>query len=216
MSYLKSFLSIKKLNHPCLSSFAYWDPKSSFTKSSEIRRFVKLYDSQIGKYTRINPSCHLARVKVGNFTAIGMNSILGLGRHPLNYASTHSIFYKKNNIKNDWVKPIDFQEGLPIQIGNDVWIGRNATIMDGVTIGDGSVIATGAIVTKDIPPYAIAGGIPANVIKYRFSPQVIDRLLEIKWWNLSDEQITENIEFFRDPELTLEKINTYFPLKHSN
>lgn len=213
MSYLKSVFSIKKITHKAVSPLAYWDSASTFTKFSEIRRFAKLNHSHIGKYTRINAHCHLARVTVGNFTAIGMNSIMGLGRHPLNYASTQSIFYKKNNMKNDWVKPIDFIEGLPINIGNDVWIGRQCTVMDGVNIGDGAVIATGAIVTKDIPPYAIAAGIPAKIIKYRFSEEIIERLLEIKWWHFNDNEIQDNLEFFRDPNLTLKKLDVYFPKK---
>jgi len=211
-SYLPSFFSPKKLTYKCLSPLAYWDTASSFTKYSEIRRLAKLHHSHVGKYSRINAHCQLARTTVGNFSAIGMNTIIGLGRHPLNYASTHSIFYKKNNIKNDWVKPIDFKEGLPISIGNDVWIGRNCTIMDGVTIGDGAVIATGAVVTKNVPSYAIAGGVPAKVIKYRFNEEIIQRLLEIQWWNFNDEEIHAHLEFFRDSNLTLEKLNQYFPV----
>lgn len=211
MSYIKSVFSFKKITHKVVSPLAYWDMESSFTKFTEIRRFAKLHHSHIGKYTRINAFCQLARVTVGNFTAIGMNTIMGLGRHPMNYASTQSIFYKNNNIKNDWVNPIDFKEGLPIKVGGDVWVGRNSTVMDGVTIGHGAVIATGAIVTKDVPPYAIAAGVPAKVIKYRFNEDIIERLLEIEWWNFSDEQIQEHIDFFRDPKLTLEKLNIYFP-----
>ena len=98
MSYIKSVFSLKKITHKCLSPLAYWDTASSFTKFSEIRRFVKLHHSHIGMYSRVNASSHLARVTLGNFSVVGMNSVLGLGRHPLNYASTHSIFYKQNNI----------------------------------------------------------------------------------------------------------------------
>lgn len=214
MSYIRSVFSLKKLTHKAVSPLAYWDTASSFTKFSEIKRFAKLHHSHIGKYTRVNAFCQFARVTIGNFSAIGVNTLMGLGRHPLNYASTQSIFYKNNNMKNDWVKPIDFEQGLAIHVGNDVWVGRNCTVLDGVTIGDGAVVATGAIVTKDIPPYAIAGGVPAKVIKYRFSEEIIERLLEIKWWNFSDEEITTHIEFFRNPDLTIDKLNAYFPKKN--
>lgn len=81
----------------------------------------------------------------------------------------------------------------PIVIGNDVWIGMDSMILSGVTIGQGAVIAAGSVVTKDVPPYAIVGGNPAKVIKYRFEPQIIDRLLKIEFSNINDRFVQENI-----------------------
>ncbi len=71
-----------------------------------------------------------------------------------------------------------------MNIGNDVWIGDNVCIKNGITIGDGAVVAMGAVVTKNVPPYAIVGGVPARIIKYRFSEDVIKQLIDLKWWNL--------------------------------
>ena len=84
-------------------------------------------------------------------------------------------------------------------IGNDVWIGANVSILPGVYIGDGAVIAAGAVVTKDVEPYAIVGGVPAKVIRYRFSPKEIYILLKIKWWDWSVEEVERNIELLYDP-----------------
>ena len=81
-----------------------------------------------------------------------------------------------------------------IHIGNDVWIGYNATIMAGVTVGDGAIIATNATVTKDVAPYSIVGGNPAQEIRKRFPDEVIDKLLEMKWWNWDIEKITRNVQ----------------------
>ena len=90
-------------------------------------------------------------------------------------------------------------------IGNDVWTGRNVSIMAGVTIGDGAVIGTGAVVTHDIPPYAIAVGVPARVIKYRFSTEQIEALESIEWWNWDDETIASRYDDFFDINVFLEK-----------
>ncbi|MCH4830328.1 CatB-related O-acetyltransferase [Flavobacterium columnare] len=79
-------------------------------------------------------------------------------------------------------------------IGNDVWIGHNATIMAGVTIGDGAIIATNATVTKDVAPYTIVGGNPAQLIRKRFSDEVIELLLEKQWWHWDIEKITQNVQ----------------------
>lgn len=87
----------------------------------------------------------------------------------------------------------------PIHIGNDVWIGANVIILPGVSINDGAVIAAGAVVTKNVPAYAIVGGIPARLIKYRFTEQVRESLLKIKWWDWSIDDIEKNIELFYQP-----------------
>jgi acetyltransferase-like isoleucine patch superfamily enzyme len=78
-------------------------------------------------------------------------------------------------------------------IGNDVWIGSGVTIMSGVTIGDGSVIASNSTVAKNVESYSIVGGNPSNIIRYRFPPDQIQKLLEIKWWNWPEQKINENM-----------------------
>lgn len=92
-----------------------------------------------------------------------------------------------------------------VNIGNDVWIGANVVIMPGVTIGDGAVLAAGAVVTKDVEPYAIVGGVPAKLIRYRFSEEDRNILLDIKWWNWDEEEIEKNIELFYQPNKFLSK-----------
>ena len=88
-----------------------------------------------------------------------------------------------------------------IEIGNDVWIGYNATIMAGVKIGDGAIIATNATVVSDVEPYSIVGGNPAREIKKRFSPEIIERLLKLQWWNWDIEKITKNVQNLTDLDI---------------
>ncbi|MEW5726856.1 MAG: DapH/DapD/GlmU-related protein, partial [Pseudomonadota bacterium] len=87
----------------------------------------------------------------------------------------------------------------PVRIGNDVWIGAAAMILDGVTIGDGAVVAAGAVVTREVPPYAIVGGNPAKVIRYRFPPEIVEELQRIAWWDWPDRRIKDFEPFFYGP-----------------
>ena len=95
--------------------------------------------------------------------------------------------------------------GYLVDIGHDVWIGADVKIMDGVSIGNGAVVAAGAVVTKDVPPYARVGGVPAKIIKYRFTPDQIEFLQQFKWWNMPEDWIRENWQMFEDIEKFAEK-----------
>lgn len=141
--------------------------------------------SHIGDYSYVGGNSHIQYAEIGKFCSIGPEVRIGLGKHPLHLKSTHPGFYDIDSsyygITPEYNNPEPEYE--KITVGNDVWIGCRAMILDGVTIGDGAIIAAGAVVTKDVPPYAIVGGVPAKIIKYRFQPEKIEELLESEWWN---------------------------------
>ena len=140
---------------------------------------------------------------IGSFCSISWDVNIGTTHHPTNWLSTHIFTYSKRPDLYDIIlnddKILQFEYVYPVQIGNDVWIGCDVTIMDGVKIGDGAVIGAGSIVTKDVPPYAIVGGAPAKIIRYRFDEQTIKELLELRWWDLDDE-IIKTLPFDNVPE----------------
>lgn len=140
------------------------------------------------------------KVIIGNFTSISKDVVLITGgNHPSNWVSTYP-FRARLGLANS------FKDGMPatkgnITIGSDVWIGTGVTILSGVTIGDGAMIGTQAVVTKDIPPYAIAAGIPARVKRFRFDQEIIDQLLEIKWWEWDEKEILDNINLLSSDQI---------------
>ena len=214
LQYIPSIFSWKKIFFKDISFFAFWDRSSTFTKYTSLQRKAKLMNSHVERNSRICINTELFNTTVGKFTIIARNCVVGLGAHPTDTLSPHSIFYKRNRWKwhDDWCIDTGFRESdKPIVIGNGAWIGMRCLILDGVTIGDGAIVAAGAVVTKDVPPYAIVGGVPAKVLKYRFSQEIIDRLLEIKWWNLPDEEITRVKDMFHIPNPTLEDLDRFFP-----
>lgn len=131
------------------------------------------------------------RVTIGKFCAFGENVKLILSNHNYNYPSIQYTLYGR--LFNEL--PYEKKAGA-ITVGHDVWIGDNVIILPDVTIGNGACIGAGTIVTKDIPDYAIAGGNPAKIIKYRFTQNQIDRLNETKWWDWDDAAILQNRAFF--------------------
>ena len=140
--------------------------------------------STIGRFSYIGQNGRVSQADIGSFCSIGADFICGAGEHPADYVSTHPVFFSL--ACQSGVTFADrslFAERRKISIGNDVWIGTRVFIRDGVTIGHGAVVAAGSVVVHDIPAYAIAGGVPARVIKYRFEPSVVSELLEIRWWD---------------------------------
>ena len=124
----------------------------------------------------------------------GAKFLFNSANHTLKSLSTYpfALMYDEWNMdKKDVAKGWDNKGD--IVIGNDVWIGYNAIILSGVKIGDGAIVATGAVVTKDVKPYEIVGGIPAKVIRKRFSHEVIIKLQKMKWWNWPADKIRRNL-----------------------
>ncbi|KIE22577.1 chloramphenicol acetyltransferase [Vibrio sinaloensis] len=127
---------------------------------------------------------------IGNFCSIGSGAVFmmaGNQGHRSDWISTFPFFYQDD--ENFASASDGFVRAGNTVIGNDVWIGSEAMIMAGVTIGDGAIIASRAVVTKDVAPYEVVGSNPAKHIKFRFSPEQIEMLLEMQWWNWSDEQL---------------------------
>lgn len=213
-TYFGSLLSYKKVSYKCIALTAYWDAKTKFTKTTALGKYVRCYNVTIGEYSSIRDRGKAMNAIIGNYSVIAKECEIGLGVHPTDRLTCHSIFYKNSPwlFHPEWVKPIKEVAKTTI-IGGDVWIGAKSIVMDGVRIGNGAIVAAGSVVTKDVPPYAVVGGVPAKVIKYRFPQEVIDRLEEIQWWNLPDEEITKRIDLFHIPNPTLEVINRYFPVK---
>jgi acetyltransferase-like isoleucine patch superfamily enzyme len=162
----------------------------------------------IGKGTEVLFWDHLEEsesiVRIGKYCSIAANILFYVdGNHQYEHASTFPFYELGHNDdprnKNGWGK------GAPT-VGNDVWIGYEAVILSGVHVGDGAVVGAHSVVTKDVPPYAIVGGNPARVLKYRFSEELIQEYLAVKWWNLPEATVIKELAPLQhDPHLFLEK-----------
>ena len=160
-----------------------------FIQCAKLRRFVL---GEIGKNNHFRPGVMVTsaakigsnnyfgdRVMVGNgiignYCSFGPDVKIGQAQHAISYITTFQKICAKN---------INYSlNAVPSSIDNDVWIGANAVIMQGVKIGNGAVIGANAVVTEDVPPYAIVVGVPAKVLKFRFSEDVIDSIIKSKWW----------------------------------
>ncbi len=180
--------------------------KNKISKKARIYGPYHVTDSKIGDYTYVSMNSFISMANIGKFCSIGPNFLCGWGIHPTNTVSTSPMFYsraKQNGISLS--RTNKFKEREAISIGNDVFIGANVTVLDGVTIGDGAVIGAGAVVSKDIPPYAVAVGCPIKIVKYRFDQETIDRLINLKWWDWSDERLKEVEKNFFNVDAFLKK-----------
>jgi len=183
-----------------------------FTHRTEFEDHVKIYpntllkDSEIGLGTYIGWNSIFNNCIIGRFCSIAPFAQIIYGTHPSSiFISTHPAFFSKNkqagfsftdvNLFDEHKYAIP-EKKISVMIGNDVWIGFGTSIMEGVKVGDGAIIAAGSLVTRDVPPYAIVAGIPAKVIKYRFSQLEIDELLRLKWWSKDFNWIQKNHKYF--------------------
>jgi acetyltransferase-like isoleucine patch superfamily enzyme len=178
-----------------------------FGKYNTIYDHVIMKNVALGNFTYVAYGSNILNTKIGKFCSVGSNVKCGLGSHPSKvFVSTHPIFYSPD--RQSQVSFADkkyFEEEEAIEIGNDVWIGSNVLIMNGIKIGDGAIVASGAVVSKDVPSYAVVGGVPAKVIRYRFEEKEIDWLLNLQWWDLDVSWIKDNYLLFHDITVLMNK-----------
>lgn len=172
---------------------------------------------KIGRYTSFNgPGSDILTkihdVRIGSFCSIARNCTIQEFNHITNRATSYYIFRNLLDAEDRqeciWQgsEQNDIESIGPITIGHDVWIGAQVVILSGVTIGNGAVIAANSTVTRDIPSYAVAGGTPAKVLRYRFEEELIEKLQDLAWWEWDDETIRRNRKMF-EGKLTLEKLS---------
>jgi acetyltransferase-like isoleucine patch superfamily enzyme len=138
----------------------------------------------------------------GKFCSIARNLTICLGgNHRTDWVSTYPFGHRYTQIFNTFAGDKNPIKKGNVVIGNDVWIADNVTIMPGVHIGDGAVIANSSHVCKDVAPYTMVGGNPAKLIKKRFTEEQIEKLMEIKWWNWSDEEINQVAPALCNPDI---------------
>jgi len=151
-------------------------------------------DSSIGAFSYIESRTTIfPGTQIGRYCSIGKDCQIGVIAHPTEWLSTSPIQYNFSYHFPDYAEGFPqrtFERPMRTHIGNDVWIGSMSVIKRGVEIGDGAIIAAGAVVTRDVPPYAIVGGVPAGIIRYRFDCHTIARLLKVRWWEFPYKELS--------------------------
>lgn len=178
-----------------------------------------VFHGRLGMGSYIGSYCRLS-ANVGRFTSIANHVVCNSGVHPYQapFATTSPSFFSLNPDKSqcgstfateqlfEEQRFVDSSLKIAVAIGNDVWIGEGAFLVGGVTIGDGAVVLAHAVVTKHIPPYAIVGGVPAKVLRYRYDEETIEFLLRVKWWDNSIDWFKQHWRLLSD----IEKLKEYY------
>lgn len=197
----------KKMYGSIFGKRVYIDKDTIIEGYINIERQTKIYKCFIGQGTDIASENEWTGCKIGKYSVIGAKCRNITGHHPTSFfVAMNSKFYKPQKkfgfvseyIYKDEYKFADKEKRYYNIIGNDVYLTDSVTILEGVKIGNGAVVTPGSVVTKNVPPYAIVRGNPAKVETYRFSPEIIVFLEDLKWWDKDEQWIKDHIKYFSD------------------
>ncbi|MEO7157342.1 MAG: CatB-related O-acetyltransferase [Vicinamibacterales bacterium] len=177
---------------------------STVDATSKIESGTSFYCSSMDRHSFCGYDCDIFHADIGRYVSIANGVVMGGGRHPMEWVGMSPVFYEgRDSVKAKFSTharaPVE-----RVSVGHDVWIGRSAIVLPGVAVSNGAVIGAGAVVTHDVPPYAIAAGNPARVLRYRFGEPVIARLLASDWWSLDEAALRRLGPYMNDVEKFLE------------
>ncbi len=184
---------------PCI------DPTASvrdtrFGIYTEVGARTSIAETDFGDYSYVVHDSQIIYATVGKFCSIASHTRINPGNHPLDRVALNHFTYRASayGLGADEAGFFDWRRSFRVTLGHDVWLGHGVIVLPGVTIGTGAAIGAGAVVTKDIPPFAIAVGNPARVLRFRFSEKVRESLQRIAWWNWSREQLASGLDDMRN------------------
>jgi virginiamycin A acetyltransferase len=180
--------------------------ESNFGRNCRIGAPNYIAKSDLGDFSYVEPYCRISDTKVGKFCSIAAYSVLGPPDHPLERVSTHPAFFLRIPEYGYNFDVEEFQDTAPTIIGNDVWIGSMAVIKRGIQIGNGAVVGAGAVVTKNVPPYSIVAGAPARIVRYRFKPELIEKIMASEWWDRDERWLRKYAPHFANSAAFVERL----------